>query len=48
MLKTVASSMPDIAAFTNSCYLQHSQLFDDKFVVSSESGIQQGDTLGPL
>ena len=48
MLKTVASSMPGIAAFTNSCYSQHSQLFYDKFVVSSESGIQQGDPLGPL
>ena len=48
MLKVVASSMPGIAAFTNSCYSQHSQLFYDKFVVSSESGIQQGDPLGPL
>ena len=48
MLKAVASSMPDIAAFTNFCYSQHRQLIYDKFVVSSESGIQQGDTLGPL
>ena len=48
MLKAVASSMPGIAVFTNSCYSQHSQLFYDKFVVSSESGIQQGDPLGPL
>ena len=47
-LKSVASSTPGIAAFTNSCYSQHSQLFYDKFVVSSESGIQQGDPLGPL
>ena len=48
MLKTAASSMPGIAAFTNSCYSQHSQLFYDRFVVSSENGIQQGDPLGPL
>ena len=48
IMKTVSSSMPSIAAFTNSCYSQHSQLFYDKFVVSSESGIQQGDPLGPL
>ena len=48
MLKTVANSMPGIAAFTNSCYSKHSQLFYDKFVVSSENGIQQGDPLGPL
>ena len=48
MLKTVARSMPGIAAFTNSCYSQHSQLFNDNFVLSSESGIQQGDPLGPL
>ena len=48
MLKTVASSMPGIAAFTNSCYSLHSQLFYNKFAVSSESGIQQGDPLGPL
>ena len=48
MLKAFASSMPGIAAFTNSCYSQHSQLFYDKFIVSSESGIQQGDPLGPL
>ena len=43
MLKTFAISMPGIAVFTNFCYSQHSQLFYDKFVVSSESGIQQGD-----
>ena len=48
MLKTVASSMPGIAVFANSCYSQQSQLFYDKFVVSSESGVQQGDPLGPL
>ena len=48
MPKTDAGSMPGIAAFTNSCYSPHSQLFYDKFVVSSESGIQQGDPLGPL
>ena len=48
MLKAVANSVPGIAAFTNSCYSQHSQLFYDKFVVSSESGIQQGDPIGPL
>ena len=48
MLETVASSMPGIATFTNFCCSQHSQLFYDKFVVSSESGIQQGDPLSPL
>ena len=48
MLKAVACSMPGIAAFTNFCYSQHSQLFYDRFVVSSESGTQQGDPLGPL
>ena len=37
MLKTVSSSMPGIAAFTIFCYSQHSQLFYDKFVVSSEN-----------
>ena len=40
--------MPGIAVFTNFCYSQHSQSFYDKFVDSSESGIQQGDPLGPL
>ena len=40
--------MPGIAAFTNSCYSQHSHLFYDNFVVSSESGIQQGDSLDLL
>ena len=44
-LKTIASS---ILGFTNSCYSQPSQLFYEKFVVSSESGIQQGDPLVPL
>ena len=48
MLKSVASSMPGIAAFTNFCYSQHSQFFYGKIVVSSESGVQQGDPLGPL
>ena len=48
MLKAVATSMPGIPAFTNSCYSQHSQLSYDKFVFSSQSGIQQGDPLGPL
>ena len=47
MLKALASSMQGIAAFTNSCYSQHSQFYE-KFVVSSQSGIQQGDPLGPL
>ena len=47
MLKAVATSMPGVAVFTNFCYSQHSQLFYDK-IVSSESGIQQGDPLGPL
>ena len=45
MLKALASSMLGIAAFTNFGYSQYSQLFHDKFVVSSESGIQQGDPL---
>ena len=48
MLNAVANSMPGIAAFTNSCYSQNSQLFYDKFFVSSESGIQQDDPIGPL
>ena len=48
MLKAVASSIPGIAIFTNFCYSQHSQLFYDKFVVSSERGILQVDPLDPL
>ena len=48
MLKSVASSVAGIAALTNFCYSQHSQLFFDKFVVSSEIGIQQSDPMGSL
>ena len=48
MLNDVANSMPGVAIFTNFCYSQRSLLFYDKFVVSSESDIQQGDSLGPL
>ena len=48
ILKAVASSMSGITAFTNFFYSKHSELFYDKFVDRSESGIQQGDPLGPL
>ena len=48
MLKAVASSIPGFAAFTNFCYSQQGHFFYDKFVVSCESGIQQGDPLSPL
>ena len=47
MLKAVVNSMPGITAFNNFCYSQHIQLFYQKFALSSESGIQQGDSLGP-
>ena len=40
-LKAVANSMPGIAAFTDFCYSQHSRLFYDKFVISSESGTKK-------
>ena len=48
MLKAVACSMPGVAVFTNFYYLHPCQAFLDKYFVSSESGMQQGDSLGLL
>ena len=48
MLKEVANSMPGFAACANFCYSRHILLFYDKFVMSSESGVQQSDTVDPM
>ena len=41
MLKATANSMPGFAGFTKFWYSQNSQLFYDKLVIGSASGIQQ-------
>ena len=45
--KETCEFIPGIAAFTNFCYSQHTPLFYNNAIVQSESGVQQGDPLGP-
>ena len=40
--------MPSIMSFASFCYSKHSDLFFNSSTVDSQSGVQQGDPLGPL
>ena len=40
--------MPSLASFAIYCYSQHSHLYYSKKSAMSQSGVQQGDPLGPL
>ncbi|XP_075259889.1 uncharacterized protein LOC142351636 [Convolutriloba macropyga] len=48
LLKATYEFIPGIAVFTNFCYSQHTPLFYNNAIIQSESGVQQGDPLGPL
>ena len=48
LLNEVAVVAPDLFAWASTCYAQHSFLFAQGHVLSSEQGVQQGDPLGPL
>lgn len=41
-------AFPELAHWLNTCYANHSTLWFGKFTLPSESGVQQGDPLGPL
>ena len=40
--------MPSIISFASFCYSKHSDLFFNSSIVDSQTGVQQGDPLGPL
>ena len=40
--------MPSINSFASFCYSKHSDLFFNSSTVDSQTGVQQGDPLGPL
>ena len=40
--------MPSIISFASFCYSKHSDLFCNSSTVGSQTGVQQGDPLGPL
>ncbi len=47
-LKEVRSNMPGLAPWVDYCYTRPSKLVFGARTISSESGVQQGDPLGPL
>ena len=48
MLTSVFSRVPELYDYCHSAYSQLSTLFYGSFIISSEEGPQQGDSLGPL
>ena len=40
--------MPSIISFASFCYSKHSDFFFNSSIVDSQTGVQQGDPLGPL
>ncbi|XP_055334990.1 uncharacterized protein LOC129586034 [Paramacrobiotus metropolitanus] len=48
VLNAAHAHFPEYSAFLQSAYGYHSSLFLDQYNLSSESGVQQGDPLGPL
>ena len=48
LLQAACDFIPGIAAFTYFCYSQHVPLLYNNASLQSESGVQQGDPLGPL
>lgn len=47
-LKEVRSRMPGLAPWVDFCYTRPSKLVFGSHTIASESGVQQGDPLGPL
>ena len=47
-LKQVRDHLPGLAPWADYCYAEPSKLVFGSHIISSESGVQQGDPLGPL
>ena len=48
ILEAVEKFLPSVAPFATFCYSQHSHLHFKNTYLSNQSGVQQGDPLGPL
>ena len=48
MIDSVSKLMPELLPFVMFCYGNHSPLYYEGSTISSQSGVQQGDALGPL
>ena len=48
LLRQVRAHLPGLAPWVEWCYGAHSRLLCDGAALTSESGVQQGDPLGPL
>ena len=48
VFEAVAKSLPSVAPFATFCYSQHCHLHFNNTYLSSQSGVQQGDPLGPF
>ena len=48
LIKAAYEFIPGVAAFPNFYYSQHTPLLYNNAIIQSESGVQQGDPLGPL
>ncbi|XP_055332311.1 uncharacterized protein LOC129584218 [Paramacrobiotus metropolitanus] len=48
VLRIIADIIPEYYAFIKMCYGAHSSVFLGDAVISSQSGVQQGDPLGPV
>ena len=47
-LEAIAKFQPSVALLATFCYSQHSHSYFNKTYLSTQSGVQQGDPLGPL
>ena len=47
-LEAVAKFLSSVALFATFCYSQHSHMHFNNTYLNSQSGVQQGDLLGPL
>ena len=48
MMSSILDIRPSLFSFLDQCYRNHSYLMYGDKVILSESGVQQGDPLGPL
>ena len=48
VLEAIAKFLPSVTPFATFCYSQHSHLHINNTYLGSQSGVQQGDPLGPV
>ena len=48
LLKECFEKFPHIYKWVHFCFSQHSNLFFGNFIIASQAGVQQGDSLGPF